>query len=171
MLTVTTVSRSCLWNQIWPLLEFQRFFAWPRDPCYFVWVRARTVGVSWPLAQPAGWSLGSVNLHSRLGPREVGGVPGMLWRTRILRDVLFFCKLLRKWCVYVYVCCLELCLCASNVMLLLFGALRSQSLIIKLKPGPKFSLSWICSFNLCILCPSCWNLCIQSSWRSYVDFM
>lgn len=75
-----------------------------------------------------GWSLGSVNLHSRLGPREVGGVPGMLWRTRILRDVLVFCKLLRKWCVYVYVCCLEFCLCASNAMLSLFGALRSQSL-------------------------------------------
>lgn len=28
----------------------------------------------------------------------------MLWRIRILRDVLFFCKLLRKWCVCMYMC-------------------------------------------------------------------
>lgn len=39
------------------------------------------------------------------GPREqVGGVLGMLWRIRILRDVMFFCKLLRKWCVCMYMC-------------------------------------------------------------------
>lgn len=28
----------------------------------------------------------------------------MLWRIRILRDVMFFVKMLRKWCVCMYMC-------------------------------------------------------------------
>lgn len=78
--------------------------------------------MSWPSAQLNGWSSGPVTLHGSPGLIEqVGGVLGMLWRIRILRDVLFFCKLLRKWCVCmcVCVCCLEVCL--LDAMLSSFG--------------------------------------------------
>lgn len=94
-------------NSAWP--EFQRFFAWPKDPCYLAWARVRTAQMIWPLAQLTGWSSGSVTLHSSPGLREqVGGVLGMLWRIRILRDVLFFVNCSESGvCVYVYVCCLD----------------------------------------------------------------
>ncbi len=39
-------------NSAW--LEFQRFFAWPKDPCYFLWARVRTALVSSWVAGPHG---------------------------------------------------------------------------------------------------------------------
>lgn len=54
---------------------------------------------------PADWLVLRVTLRGSPGLGEqVGGVLGMLWRIWILRDVLFFCKLLRKWCVCMYMC-------------------------------------------------------------------
>lgn len=91
-------------NSAW--LEFQRFFAWPKDPCYFVWPRVRTALVSWPSAQLTGWSSRSVTLQVSPGLREqVGGVLGMLWRIRILWDVLFFVNCSESGvCVCMYMC-------------------------------------------------------------------
>lgn len=34
-------------NSAW--LQFQRFFPWPKGPCYFVWARVWTARMSWPL--------------------------------------------------------------------------------------------------------------------------
>lgn len=61
-----------------------------------------------------GWSSGPVTVHSSPGLREqVGGVLGMLWRIRILRDVLFFVNCSESGvCVCV---CVRACACELSV--------------------------------------------------------
>ena len=60
------------------------------------------------------WSSGSVTVHSSPGLREqVGGVLGMLWRIRFLRDVLFFVNCSESG---VCVCGVCVCVCVSMYM-------------------------------------------------------
>lgn len=91
----------------------------PKTPCYCVWGPDSPWGESdfEPVftrsksGQPPRWSPGPWE--------EVGGLLlGMLWRTRILRDVLFFVNCSEKWCVrYVCVCVLFGCRRAFPSML------------------------------------------------------
>lgn len=50
----------------------------------------------------------------------MGGVLRMFWQLRILRDVLFICKLLRKRCVNVFVQRVQVWTCV-HMMLSLSG--------------------------------------------------
>ena len=82
------------------------------------------------------WSSGSVTVHSSPGLREqVGGVLGMLWRIRFLRDVLFFVNCSESGvCVSVVCACVCVCRCicvscgSSGAMLSSFGGSTPQTL-------------------------------------------
>lgn len=91
---------------------------------------------SWPSAGPR---------HGSPGLREqVGGVLGMLWRIRILQDVLFFVNYPESGvclcvcaCIYVCVCVVwkfGYYSCRLDVTLSLFGGLNLEFSTIKTSP-------------------------------------
>lgn len=61
--------------------------------------------------------IGGVTLNGSPCLREhMGGVLRMFWQLRILRDVLFICKLLRKRCVNVFVQHVQVWTCVHTML-------------------------------------------------------
>lgn len=115
--------------------------------------------MSWPLAQPPGWSSGSVTLRGSPGLREqVGGVLGMLWRIRILRDVLFFVNCSESGvCACVYTCVVWMFGCYSCLfvaMLSLFGGLTIKASNFQEldKPPNLIPLQYVCEALIFLPC-------------------
>lgn len=87
-----------------------------------MWARAWTVGAGWPAAQLVGWQSGS--------QRSWRGTGEVVEEKNSMRCAVFV-KLLRKWCMCMYMCVVWRFghySCIFNAMLSLFGVLRPQSL-------------------------------------------